>query len=54
MEPRIGIRVVGIIRPSPWIALSLTNGKIRAIETLRAVVCSVKSHVEGWLEVSLR
>lgn len=25
VEPRIGIRVVGIIRPSPWIALSPTG-----------------------------
>lgn len=25
VEPRIGIRVVGIIRPSPWIALSRTG-----------------------------
>lgn len=27
VEPRIGIRVVGIIRPSPWIALSRTGVK---------------------------
>lgn len=36
VEPRIGIRVVGIIRPSPWIALSRAGregqGKVETVQ----------------------